>query len=665
MLAKCFQNCLRVMLIIMVLTILSFGLTTNITRTNSYSALTYQHIYIIPILIAMVLPLLFRHITLKKNIIRYMTLIICSVIGIIMIILFPLEQIHDSKTLIDSAIAIAENDWDGFITNGYDGYFQMFPYQVFYTLIIRCFLCFGNHSILALRVFQLIVLITAIYFLFKTLDLLTDRTNAHLGLGVICILWIVPEIMCLNIYGNALGMSFAVIAIYAFIRYIKQDNICWWWMNLLFVPLCILLKQNFQIVLFAQIITVLFITKPIKTKVVLIGTLVAVYLLVSKINPWLYQMIVQHPLGDGIPTLSFIVMGGMPYPGMVRETASIAGEWNGYTTSLAWASNLDSQLMTEQSLQELIVQIRNMLTHIADTVQFYKEKLIYTWCVKDWSILDTLNGWYMDEPLYSWLNQRDLTNLFMGFSSISYFILFIGLMMGGMIRTNDQFDSVLSFYFLIFIGFFIYHFLSESKATYMVLPLFVVLPLIADGYTKLDILYQKLSIKPLLLLFMIITIASIGYNHTRTTKYWYEDNYDGNYIVYVLQPQNTYTQSFRFDVDLTIDSLMATFSDIHMDQSLIHVDILINGSTTTSYDTTIHNEENILEIHQSLSRNDILTIGLTNLSEHPISLGLTNVSFGSAISNTNDLLYLRYVLFREIKGNQKYGFDYYSYLPTY
>lgn len=665
MLSKWFQNCLRVMLVLMVLTILSFGLTTNITRINSYAALTYQHIYIYPLLIALVLPLPFRHITIEKKLIRNITLMICSVIGLVLILLFPLKQIHDSKTLIDAAVAISQNDWEGFIANGFDGYFQMFPYQFFYTLIIRGFLCFSSNAIFALRVFQLIVLISAIYFLFRTVDLLTDRVNTYLGLAVICILWLVPEVMCINVYGNVLGMSLAVISIYGFIRYIQHDEICFWWMNLLFLLLSILFKQNFQIVLIAQVITILFMSKPIKTKMFLIGSLIIIYLFISKINPWLYQMIVHQPLGKGIPTISFMVMGGMPYPGMIKETASIPGEWNGYTTSLAWSSNLDSQLMVHQSLQDLTVQIRNMLTHITDTVQFYKEKVIYTWCVKDWSILDTLNGWYVDEPLHPWLIQSGLTNLFIGFSSISYFVIFIGLIIGGVSQIKERFNPVLSFYFLIFIGFFIYHLLSESKATYMVLPLFIVLPWIADGYTRIEHLYQKISLKPLLLMFMVITIISIGYNHTRTTKCWYEDNYDGDYIVYVVQPQDTYSQSFTFNDELTIDSLIVTFSDIHMDQALIHVDILVNGSTISAYDTTIHNEENVFDIHQSLSSNDILTIRLTNISESPISLGLTNVSSDSAISTSNEPLYLRYVLFKELKGNQKYGFDYYSYLPTY
>ena len=189
--------------------------------------------------------------------------------------------------------------------------------------------------------------------------------------------------------------------------------------------------------------------------------------------------------------------------------------------------------------------------------------------------------------------------------------------------------------------------------------------MIAEGYTRLDDIYRKISFKKLMFILMVITIVSIGYNHTRTTKYWYEDKHDGDYIVYVLESQETYSQSFTFNNDLTIDSLMVTFSDIHMDQALIHVDILVNGSTITSYDTTIHNDANLLETHQSLCKGDILTIELTNITNNPIFLGLSNITSGSAMPTKEVPLYLRYVLFSELKGNQTYSNDYYSYLPTY
>ena len=139
---------------------------------------------------------------------------------------------------------------------------RLWSIKVFYTLFINLFFYFGNYAISAIRLFQLFVLLIAIFFLFKTVDLLTQRKNAYLGLGSICILWIVPEVMCINIYGNVLGLSFAIISIYNFVRYIKDNTVFNWWFNLSCLIFSILFKQNFLIVLIAQILTVLLMLEP-------------------------------------------------------------------------------------------------------------------------------------------------------------------------------------------------------------------------------------------------------------------------------------------------------------------------------------------------------------------------------------------------------------------
>lgn len=649
--------------------ILMLGLFNNVYKPSAFQWINYQHIYIISIISAILLVVACTRLKLLNKHIRHFTYIYVFIIGLIFIFGFDWNQVSDPKTMIDSMEVLLQNGVSSFVEQ-YDYYYQMFPYQFIYSLLIYiCISINQSYGLEILKLIQLMVYIVSISYAFKLVSLITEKEIYANVLAVLLVTWITPIIFTTYIYGTSLGMSIALISIYYFVLFYKTNSIKAYGCSLMLLLVSMMMKLNFSIVLVAYLIFNIFSKLNLKVKLLSCIGLICVYICSSLINGLLYELIIGVSIGKGIPILAYFVMGGLPLPYFPTSVSAIPGEWNGYTIGLAEFSKMDVNVMSSSSLHNFIEQIGFTFAHLEDAFTFYYYKLVNTWAVKDFATIDMLQSWYQSENSYSLLalfNNKIITNGYICFSAISYFLIFIGLLVLCFIRLKHYVvDSVLLF-LLIFVGFFVYHFISESKAIYIVPVIYMMLPVITLGLGELSFILNKSLLqyrsKTIGICFAFISIALV-FNTTRIAHYWYSDNTSGQYGTVELKPNDTLITSFELHNDTMVDSIQIFFSNVTESNTNIELAIYINSDLVDINNYSILNNELIVNIDKEIDSNDILSIEIRNIDSSSMFFSTSDQQ--GLIQSNNVNLYIRYIMITNEIGNQWYGNDYYQLIPTY
>lgn len=359
-------------------------------------------------------------------------------------------------------------------------------------------------------------------------------------------------------------------------------------------------------------------------------------------------------------------MGGLPFDSMPKEVNSIAGEWNGYTTQMVQLTNNNAKLMSQMSLNHLTEQVKHALANPSLALQFYKDKLIYTWTMKDYASLDMLQSFNAAQNSYTLLpilNNSIFINGYIYLCNTVQFIIFISLAKASIDTFKSNDISCYLIFLIIFIGFFTYHIISESKALYVMPVVYLMLPLVSIAYANLSLPGLSLPKQhyTIMLLLLVITLV---FNINQYTIIWDDDTTQGNYSFTQLNPNESVSQNFNSNKIMIYDRFIITITSDNTQEIPIHYEVFTNNDFATCGDSITQNNEAIIPIHIDVNSKQVLTITLTNPNDYPIYVQLSDTPGKYSCSFINDNT-LHYIFFKGIKGIQYYGIEYYNYLSTY
>ena len=395
-------------------------------------------------------------------------------------------------------------------------------------------------------------------------------------------------------------------------------------LSCLFIIASICFKLNFSVVLIAYLLINLFQNKSIKHKIIATLLFVTSYVLSKNIVlVYIISLSVTH-LVEGVPILTYFVMGGFPYEGMQRSVQSIAGEWNGYTTSLAAATNVDSKVMSSISLKDFITQIKYILSITSLAFDFYKNKILYTWSVKDFASLDALNNYGVFAVTHTTSNDYLLfSNIYILFCNVVHYMVFLCLSISAykQFKNHNWFSNVFS---LIFIGFFAYHLISESKGMYVMPVVYLMIPLVAYEFSTINYGDASLSKTNVIIGACIIALMFV-YNCTRYTVEAYQNNIDDTVTFETIKAGESVTQSYRFSEDIRLDNIKYTISSDVSETNSGQYQLYINDSLVDSDTFVTDNNEAIITLKRPINKNDTLTLKIINTNSYDLYIQTSSV----------------------------------------
>lgn len=264
-------------------------------------------------------------------------------------------------------------------------YLVQYPYQYGYILLIRFFTIFGDYTILAFEIFNLIAYLFSVCFAAKSAELICGDNKANNSFYLLQLLWIIPLVLTRYIYGFAIGLSVAHVAIYFYLKWIRDDKN---YRNLaLFIVLVLIasvIKQNYLLVALAAAVHQLFLKRKIVKKVIFISSILLLVMIQSQINPLLIKVVENRTVPNNIPITGWLLTGGMQ-EGIVSENVfdfTLPGHFNGYTALLDVESESKDEISQQVSrdISHLVDYMTDNPRHVLD---YYRDKVMLTWNSSD------------------------------------------------------------------------------------------------------------------------------------------------------------------------------------------------------------------------------------------------------------------------------------------
>lgn len=173
----------------------------------------------------------------------------------------------DSQNIFETATKAAKNNYTPFIDgmkfynkDFYQGYsyFNFYPFQLGYVLISEIvYRIFGTTSSMPMQVINVLCLSSAYFALARMARLLFKRRSVEFFTIVLLAACFQPILLCTFVYGNIMGMSFAIWASLMLIKYFQTGKYRWMAPCAVFLVLAILAKYNNMIYLVAFVIMLL------------------------------------------------------------------------------------------------------------------------------------------------------------------------------------------------------------------------------------------------------------------------------------------------------------------------------------------------------------------------------------------------------------------------
>lgn len=377
-----------------------------------------------------------------------------------------------AKSLIDNAL----ND-------NYTVYLQKYPNQqglILYFVLIQKL--FGKGNFLIVQFINLIFAVVGCIYsakLFKSLNIIENKKILTLVL-----LLYTPFIFYITfVYGNIIGYTLAVAAVYCQIKYINNNKFIYACVSVVLFSLSAILKSNYLIFLVAGVILLIFnllYTKKLRFLVLTILT-ISFYMLSNFCISASLEKISQTNLDSGMPAVAWVTMG-------LQEGELAPGWYNGYIQEAYQEGNTVTQEVSDIAVSDLKERLSYFKEHPKYTAEFFSKKIISGWCEPTFESLwiqndldreisieqsDWIKGLLYSDNLLNklYVNIFDIVQTFVYVFSLLYFIINYKKI------TFYQLIPV-----IIFIGGFIFHTFWEMKGQYTIVYFFLLIPYALKGF---------------------------------------------------------------------------------------------------------------------------------------------------------------------------------------
>lgn len=399
-----------------------------------------------------------------------------------------------------------------FLSNNYQsldvgGYLFHHPMQlsiVYYIELI--YTIFGTQNDIILWVINSLCSMITFIYLYKIGTLIFDKEKISLNLKIFIALFFLLDLLSIYVYGNLIGLTFAMIALYNLFKFYKTGKIKNVFALVIFMILSIVIKSNYVIYFIAISISLIIYTiknKKIKSFVIVLASIIVIFTGYKVIN-YSFVMITEEKYGnkisEGDPMISYIQMG------MADKIDRASGWYNaGVNVEKSYAeNNYDVDKTKESSKQYIINRISYFAHNPVTFVKYYLDKVISTWtepsfqaiwtCKPQDAITDELRIDIENHIILKSFYDGTLNKIVNKYFDVYAIIVF--LFSGIYILKNRNNINLEKFtILLIFFGGFCFHILWETKCIYVIPYYILLLPFSAGGLNIVLDAFNKENIK--------------------------------------------------------------------------------------------------------------------------------------------------------------------------
>ena len=341
----------------------------------------------------------------------------------------------------------------------------------------------GSQNIIGLQLLNVL----GITWIYNRISAISERMGMSRGgqLAVIlCGILFFPLIMYSSfIYGNILGLSFALESIYQAFLFWKNDKKINLVYSAFFMALATVVKSNYQIFMIAlMIVSILQAIYKRRKKLVLFPVIVLIICLSCSKGIILISEKISGTELQGASYWGYIAMG-------LQDSDERAPGWyNGYIQDSYIENNFDKNKQAEMAKENIRKQLEYYAENDDDAIKFFMEKTASQWnnpTFQSYNIIQWRPSLH-NKP--EWINKlisirgEDRAVVFLKFFQI---IVLFGSVVYCVLYWNKDRAPLSSIWILTFIGGFIFHLFWEAKGQYTISYFVLLFPCAIQGYAEM------------------------------------------------------------------------------------------------------------------------------------------------------------------------------------
>lgn len=379
------------------------------------------------------------------------------------------------------------------------GYIGRYPFQIGFSkyvdIIYHLFNSTDYMNLEILNVVYSLIILYTMYLITKKLfknDIVSKITFLLLfGFSLYFLFFNV------HIYGNIIGLMFALFAVYTTVSYLEDKKIYKVILTGIYILIAIILKSNYNIFLCGIIFTLFYeILKNKKVRDILAIILILGIYFIGKTGFYYYiEKSLDIKLPDGVPMISYLYMA------MAEPRALSPGWYTGDTMEIYDECGQDSEKASDMAKGLLIERVKYMLKHPIYMLKYYSFKYASTW------LNPTFQTVWCSKPgpkLTMYLEYKDyfetktiIKSMLGGkiyeieeiyFNAYQVIIFIFGAYGICKIYKKDETKHILLP--ITFLGGFVFHMMWETKAIYVLQYYLIIVPYCSYGLKKF---YDKIS----------------------------------------------------------------------------------------------------------------------------------------------------------------------------
>lgn len=405
--------------------------------------------------------------------------------------IFMVESIPaaDSGTVTQTAMEVAQGNYNSFITSNNDfynnvSYYQLYPFQLGYVFICEIFYrIFGTDSSMIMQVVNVLAL-TALYMAIIKISKMIFNSKAVTFITTFMLAGCVQAIFFTPfVYGNLIGIASAMWACYFVIRFMQSEKKNSY---LLFIPasllmaLSVIAKYNNMIWLLAICIGLIIYIIRSKKWLYLISVAFVCVIALGSFNLIIYSYESRSgvKLGDGVNQTLYLDAG-------INESGMAPGWYNDMSKSTYLTADCNTEEANKLAKDDMELRKEKFKSDPAYTRDFFSKKVLSQWNEPSYESLwvsqvkahgfGEIEDGSLLQSIYTGGWSKFFYDYFDFFQMISFILFAVG--MAALIKKKIGAEAIMIVTGLI--GGFLYHLLFEAKSQY-VLTYFIIMLLFAS-----------------------------------------------------------------------------------------------------------------------------------------------------------------------------------------
>lgn len=427
-----------------------------------------------------------------------------AVIGFIWISAVTSIPAADSQNIFEAATNAVKDNFNPF----YDGanfynkdfyrgysYFNFYPFQLGFVLISEIiYRIFGTSNSIPLQVINVLCVASAYFALARMTRLIFKRKSIEFLVIVLLAVCFQPILLCTFAYGNIIGMSTAIWASLALIKYFQTNKYLWLIPSGLLLVLSTLAKYNNMIYLAAFVIVLIVHTVKAKKwqSVAFAVALCITTVGASNLVIMSYENRAGVELTDGIGQVLYLDMG-------LTESYMAPGWYTRTGLDTYLENNLDGDAANAQAWDDIDAKLDKFGSDLGYTFDFFGKKILSQWNEPEFESIwvSKVKGHINDvdsgigKAVYEGSTGQLLELHFNLYIQIVYLLFAVGIYLM-FINKRTNIETILLP--LVTLGGFGYHLLFEGKSQYVLTYIPLLLPVAAYALnTILEADYSKVK----------------------------------------------------------------------------------------------------------------------------------------------------------------------------